>query len=183
LPGTQKHLDLLEALTQKVRFARSRFGHYDTLDFVVVLLGYALSGERRLKAFYERVHPFASEFMALFGRSKLPHRATLSRFLAALDPATVEALRDLFLKDGLSRPLEKEEPPGGLWDRQGTRWIVFDVDATRQAARQRALPQTEDRPAPKRRMKQVCAPGYTGRQRGECVRTRTTVLQAHTSQW
>ena len=33
----------------------------------------------------------------------------------------------------------------------------------------------------------ACAPSvqpfYTGRKRGEVVRTRTTVLQAHTSQW
>jgi hypothetical protein len=29
----------------------------------------------------------------------------------------------------------------------------------------------------------VCAPGYLGRKRGEVVRTRTTVLQAHTQQW
>src|SRR5215469_12219893 len=29
----------------------------------------------------------------------------------------------------------------------------------------------------------VCGPGYLGRQRGEVVRTRTTVLQMHTRQW
>ncbi len=29
----------------------------------------------------------------------------------------------------------------------------------------------------------VCAPGYRGRKRGEVVRTRTTVLQAHTQEW
>jgi hypothetical protein len=29
----------------------------------------------------------------------------------------------------------------------------------------------------------VCAPGYLGRKRGEVVRTRTTLLQAHTHQW
>ena len=29
----------------------------------------------------------------------------------------------------------------------------------------------------------MCAPGYTGRKRGEIVRTRTTVLQMHTHQW
>jgi hypothetical protein len=29
----------------------------------------------------------------------------------------------------------------------------------------------------------VCAPGYTGRKRGEVARTRTTVLQAHSYQW
>jgi hypothetical protein len=29
----------------------------------------------------------------------------------------------------------------------------------------------------------VCAPSYRGRKRGEAVRTRTTVLQAHSYQW
>ncbi len=29
----------------------------------------------------------------------------------------------------------------------------------------------------------VTAAGYTGRKRGEVVRTRTTVLQAHTDEW
>ena len=50
-------------------------------------------------------------------------------------------------------------------------------------ARQRALPQTEDLPAPHRRFDQVCAPGYQGRKRGEVVRTRTVILQAHTHQF
>jgi hypothetical protein len=53
----------------------------------------------------------------------------------------------------------------------------------REAARQRALPQTSDRPAPQRRLGELCAPGYTGRKRGEVVRTRTTALQAHSHQW
>ena len=72
---------------------------------------------------------------------------------------------------------------GGLWDRQGNRWIVFDLDGTRQAARQRALPQGPDLPPPQRRLSAVCTPGYRGRKRGEVVRTRTTLLQAHTHQW
>lgn len=55
-------------------------------------------------------------------------------------------------------------------------------DGTRQAARQRALPQTDGLPAPHHRFDQVCAPGYTGRKRGEVVRTRTVMLQAHTHQ-
>jgi hypothetical protein len=60
-----------------------------------VLVGYAGSFERTLETFYERVQPYAPAFMALFGRERLPHRSTLSRFLAALDQATVEALRAL----------------------------------------------------------------------------------------
>jgi hypothetical protein len=75
------------------------------------------------------------------------------------------------------------EQIGGLWDRQGQRCIVFDVDATRQAARQRALPCTPELPSARRRFDAVCAPGYKGRKRGEVVRTRTTTLQMHTRQW
>ena len=52
-----KHLGLLATLAEKVRFARSRFGQYDTVDFVVVLLGYAISGERTLEAFYKHFKP------------------------------------------------------------------------------------------------------------------------------
>lgn len=74
---------VLDVISERVRFARRRFGHYEVLDFVAVLLGYAISGERTLEAFYECLHPFANAFMALFGRNHLPHRSTLSRFLAA----------------------------------------------------------------------------------------------------
>ena len=179
---TMTRLGLLANISERVRFARKRFGTYEVIDFVVVLIGYALSGEPTLAAYYERLSPFATEFMALFGRNKLPHRSSLSRFLSALDEASVEALRTVFLQDALARP-GPAEGVGGLWDRQGNRWIVFDLDGTRQAARQRALPQGPDLPPPQRRLLPVCAPGYTGQKRGEVVRTRTTLLQAHTHRW
>src|SRR5438876_1231623 len=174
---------VLAAIEEQVRFARRRFGRYEVIDFLAVLFGYAISGERTLEAFYERLHPWASAFMALFGRDRLPARATLSRFLAVLDQSAVESLRTLVLKDLLARPLGKEEQSGGLFDRQGNHYLVFDVDGTREAARQRALPKTADRPAPQRRLRPLCAPGYTGRKRGEVVRSRTTILQAHTHQF
>ena len=54
---------VLDVIAEQVRFARRRFGRYDVLDFVAVLFGYAISGERTLEAFYlaaaalgERVH-------------------------------------------------------------------------------------------------------------------------------
>jgi hypothetical protein len=61
-----------------VRFARRRFGHYDLIDFVAVRLRYAISGERTLETFYERVQPFANAFMALFGRQRLARNAAAS---------------------------------------------------------------------------------------------------------
>lgn len=178
-----QHQGVLAEISEQVRFARRRFGHYDVIDFVAVLFGYAVSSERTLEAFYQRLQPWAGAFMALFGRDRLPARSTLSRFLASLDQAAVEALRTLFLNNLLAHPLNKEELSGGMFDRQGKHFLVFDVDGTREAARQRALPKAADRPAPSRRLRPLCAPGYTGRKRGEIVRTRTTVLQAHTHQW
>ena len=133
------------AIAERVRFARRRFGHYEVIDFVAVLFGDAISGERTLEAFYEHLSPFASAFMALFGRERLPARSTLSRFLAALPSEPVEALRALFLSDLLARPLVPEGEPAGLWDRTGSQWQVFDIDGTREAARQRALPQGPER--------------------------------------
>jgi FPC/CPF motif-containing protein YcgG len=65
----------------------------------------------------------------------------------------------------------------------GQQYVVVDVDGTKQAARQRALPCLESLPNPHRRFDQVAAPSYLGRKRGEVVRTRTTVLQAHTHQF
>ena len=120
----------LQTIEQRVRFARRRFGTYEVLDFLVVLIGYAVSAEPTLEIFYERLTPFAPAFMALFGRSALPHRSTLSRFLAALDQPTVEALRALFLADLVVRT-GQTFPPGGLWDRLGHHWLVMDVDGTR----------------------------------------------------
>jgi hypothetical protein len=173
---------LTKAIEERVRFVRARMGKYEMIDFVAMLIGYAVSGERTLSAFSQRVRPFAEAFMALFGRSDLPDPATLSRYIAALDQPCVEALRTLFLEDLLAR-FPFGMPPGGLWDRLGNQWMIIDVDGTRQAARQRALPATPDLPPAHRRFDLVCAPGYPGRKRGEVVRTRTTVLQAHTHQW
>ncbi|GHO80651.1 hypothetical protein KSD_84220 [Ktedonobacter sp. SOSP1-85] len=174
---------VLAKIGEHVRFARRRFGRYEAIDFLAVLFGYAISGECTLEAFYQRLQPFAVSFMALFERDRLPSRSALSRFLAALTEAPIEALRTLFLDDLLSRPLSPEKQTGGLVDREGRKWVVFDLDGTREAARQRALPQTEDLPPAFRRLDEVCAPGYRGRKRGQVVRTRTVISQAHSFQW
>ncbi len=95
---------------------------------------------------------------------------------------SVEALRSLFQDDLVART-PFGSPPGGLWDRLGQHWQVVDIDGTKQAARQRALPQTKELPASHRRFDRVRAKGYFGRKRGQVGRTRTTVLQPYTHQW
>jgi hypothetical protein len=176
----------LTKISERGRFARRRFGRYEVLDFLAVLFGSAISGERTREAFYERLQPFAIPFMALFGRDQFPARSTLSRFLAALTAESVEALRTLFLDAVLSRPLTNDshkQLDGGLVDRTANAWVVFDIDGTRAAARQRAVPTGEDLPPALRRLDDVCAAGDTGRTRGQEVRTRTVISQAHGFQW
>src|SRR5436309_7085496 len=83
IPSLRKQ-GILSAISSQVRLARRRFGHYEVIDFLAVLFGYAISGERTLEAFYERLLPLAQPFMALFDRENLPSRSALSRFLASL---------------------------------------------------------------------------------------------------
>src|SRR6266852_4838195 len=113
------HQGVLATISEQVRFARRRFGRYEVIDFLAVLFGYAISGERTLEAFYERLQPFAAPFMALFERDQLPSRSALSRFLASLTWTATEALRTLFLADLLARPVDKERHTGKLVDRTG----------------------------------------------------------------
>ena len=49
----------LAAISERVQFARRRTGQYEVIDFLAVLFGYAISGERTLEAFYERLVPFS----------------------------------------------------------------------------------------------------------------------------
>jgi len=174
---------VLGTISEQGRVARKRCGRAERIDVLTVLFGSALSGERTLEALYERLQPCAVPFMAVCERDPVPSRSALSRFVAAVTEEAVEALRTRFLKDLLARPLTPAKPTGGLVDRQGDTWRVCDIDGTREAARQRAFPQTDERPLPFRQVENVCAPGSRGRTRGETVRTRTTVSPAHRSQW
>ncbi len=178
------HVGLLNAIEDHVQFARARFGEYDTIDFVVVLLGYAISGEATLQSFYERLAPFAEVFMTLFDRHHLPSRSALSRFLASLDQATVEALRTQFLEDLLTRT-SPFPTPGGLWDRYDQQYVVVDVDGTRQAARQRALPHLPSLPAPHRRFDLVAA-AFSTRDESEgkwCELARLSCKRIRINSW
>jgi hypothetical protein len=45
--------DVLSKISERVRFVRRRFGYYEVIDFLAVLFGYAISGERTLEEFYQ----------------------------------------------------------------------------------------------------------------------------------
>ena len=172
----------LSAFAHQVHLVGGRFGTDEPIDFLARLFGYAISGERRLSDFFERLASFETAFMALFGRRRLPHRSSLSRLSSRCRSCLCEKRSARSSSSIPSRDAWTAETIGGLFDRKARRSLVFDVDATRQAARQRALPCDAALPAARRRLDAVCAPGYTGRKRGEVVRTRTTARRdAHAS--
>lgn len=47
--------DVLSKISERVRFARRRFGHDEVIDFLAVLFGYARSFERTLEEFYRHL--------------------------------------------------------------------------------------------------------------------------------
>ena len=49
-----KKQGVLTKLCEQVRFARKRFGRYEVIDFLVVLIGYAISGERTFPRYVQR---------------------------------------------------------------------------------------------------------------------------------
>lgn len=171
----------LARLQQQVHVHRGRMGKYEVCDFVLLLLAYAVSGLESLQAFFEQLSSVAPVLMAVWNRQHCPVASTLSRFLADVDNDTVEALRELFEIALLEHsPIDSEL---GVSDRNGKRWIVFDIDGTAKAVRHRVLLTQNTHPALKRRSRDACKPGYAGRKRGEAVRTRTTIEQAHTREW
>jgi hypothetical protein len=179
---TLRQQGALRALEEEVRLVRRRMGTFETIDLLAVLIGYGVSGMPTLESFFARTKPFGEVFMGLFGRNQLPSHAALSRFLAAMTPECVQSLRAVFERFSF-RFGWTEQMLGGIIDRSGQRLQIFDVDGTRQVARQRRLPATGDLPPATRRLEKVCAVGYPGRKRGEVVRSRMTALHIHTHQW
>src|SRR6266700_3839346 len=113
---------ILSRLTEGIRFERRRFGHYELIDFLVVLFGSAVSSEHTLEGFYEAVQPWAHPFMALFGRDRLPSRSALSRALAALTAQSSKPCAccfsticwpDLWVRKPRSRGSGIEKPSNG----------------------------------------------------------------------
>ena len=169
-------------IQKNVLVPRGHSGTFTTTDFLLSVLLYAVSNEHSLKGFFAAATPWRTLLAGLWNREDQPSRSAFSRFLADVPDDAVASLRALFfqnlLQHGLQGPLI-----GGVSDRSGQRHIVFDVDGTRQAARQRSLVAGPDYPPARRRFERVCKPGYTGRKRGEVVRTRSVVQQAHSQEW
>ncbi len=173
---------LWSQLLHAFRLPRGKAGDYEPADYTLVLILYAISGAPTLRPFFDQLTSVAALLARHLGRRTLPSRTALSRFLKDCTAEAVDRVRALLFTDLLTHGL-RGNSLGGLVDRAGATHVFIDVDGTRQVARQRALRADDAYPPAKRRLTRLCAPGYTGRKRGEAVRTRTSVQQAHTREW
>lgn len=131
------------------------------MDFVAVIIGYAVSTEPTLLAFYER-----AAFCLCFYGPLWPQEPASSPYRESL-PCSFGSANGGGVAFAVSRRFgpanDADLSSWCLWDRQGHHLLVVDVDGTKQAAQQRALLSLANLPAPHRRFDQVCAPGYLGR--------------------
>lgn len=162
------------------RFFIARRPGYVALDGMLYLLyffgaGRVLGG---LRGFYEMHQEWRVALGAIGGRARLMSSAALSRLLAsARTDELAEAGRWWLLH--ASGALGLLQHPSVLTrDSRGGTWHVFDFDPSRQACRQRGLPEGADLPPGRRRLERVAASGHRGRKRGEVV-CNEGLLQHH----
>src|SRR6266487_2035910 len=173
----QRH-GVLAAIEEQVRFARRRFGRYEVIDFLAVLFGYALSGERTLEAFYEHLSPFASADHWHFSDESVclhaPHSVAFSRL--CLKSPSKPYVPCFSLTCWLAPWCQRVSQQGCGIAPRSSGMSSISMEPVRLPANALYRHRPRARLAPQRRLRPLCAPGYTGRKRGEVVRSRTTIL-------
>lgn len=122
---------------------------------------------------------------ALIGQREWLTQSTLSRALSSCTDQDADTMSAWLLTKGLARPKSSwlNSALAGMRDTNGDLLHVFDLDPTGMAMRQRALPEGEGLPEPKRRARGLAAPGHRGRKRGQIVVSRVPVQHAGSGMW
>jgi len=168
-----------EAASRFVVDRKPGHGAIDALLFLVLYFvgGGSLGG---LRGFYEGHREWAVALGALGGRARLMSSASLSRLLHAADAGRLGDAGRWWLLHASGALALLRSPAVTCRDGQGEPWHVFDFDPSRQAFRQRALPELPELPTGRRRLGAIAAAGYAGRKRGELVSSEC-LLQHHGS--
>ncbi len=171
----------LEELAKRLRIARAG---YAGLDIALFLLAFFCWGKSSsLSLFGSESAGWGPQLAALAGRSAWPSASSLSRGLAVADRCDLDAFGVWLLGPGSGGTDLLAHPLAMATDTHGEQWAVFDFDPTVEAVRLRALPEGEDLPPPRRRAAGLCAPGYSGRHRGEIQFSITPIASAGTALW
>ena len=167
------------------RFFIARKPGYMAVDGLLFLLCYfsaplALGG---LRGFYEAHREWAPVLGALGGRKRLMSSGSLSRLLNAADATSLADAGRWWLLHASGALDVLRSPAVMSRDARGSMWHVFDFDPSRQAFRQRALPDDPALPPADRDLQDLAAPGYAGRKRGETVCSEGMLQHHGSSLW
>lgn len=165
------------------RLCVRREGGYHGVDIVVFLiLLFAFRRRVSIKDLGELTQAHRRELAALGARKMLPSPPSVSRLLAAVEDDALGEFVPWLLLEGASATDCLKQPAVMMRDCLGQAWHVFDLDPTVTVLRQRALPEGDDLPEPRRRSHEAEA-GYTGRKRGDVQLSRATLQHAGSGLW
>jgi len=171
----------LQQIAERLRVRRE--GGYVGLDIVLFLILLFASGRRAsIKDFGEVSRGHRRALAALAARRMLPSPPSVSRFLASVEDDALAEFGPWLLLEGAKATDCLRHPSVMTRDCVGESWHVFDLDPTVTVLRQRALPESDDLPEPRRRAHEAKA-GYTGRKRGDVQLSRTTLQHAGSALW
>jgi len=160
-----------------------REGGYHGVDIVVFLIFlFAARLHVSIKDFGGMTHPHRRGLAALAARKMLPSPPSVSRLLASVEDDALGEFVPWLLLEGASAMDCLRHPAVMTRDCLGQSWHVFDLDPTVTVLRQRALPEGDDLPEPRRRAHEAEA-GYKGRKRGDVQLSRTTLQHAGSGLW
>ena len=167
---------VLDGIVDRLRLNRS--GGYVGLDLVLVVFAYLCTGRQ-----YEGIHGFCDDAGRKFGeqlasiadRKRWPTQSAVSRLFASVELGQAEEFAEWLLTESIE--------PSALWnhesalyrDCEGEGWHAFHFDHSVTALRERALPEGEGLPEPRRHADDFAKAGYAGRKRGEVQISRGTL--------
>lgn len=173
---------VVDAVGQRLRIRRQ--GGYCGLDVWLVLFLFFTTGTTRgIRGFWDEARRHALKLAALAGRLALPSPASLSRALDSVEPELLREASTWLLAGVAEIDRVLVHPAVLAYDARGAGWHVFDLDPTVTTLRQRALPEDDDLPEPRRRAKETGAPGHAGRKRGDIQFRRVTVQHSGSGAW
>lgn len=177
-----KETGLWEEVWERLKVNRQG---YQGADLAMVLLAHRLTQrEWGLKRFLEETAPYGQQLAAVAGRKQWPTQSAVSRALQAVDLEEVGVFADWVFEQTAHHGAFLLSHPGAYYrDGDGHKRRVMHADGTVEAMRQRALPEGDGLPEPKRFAANLGAAGYAGRKRGEVQYKVTLMQEAGTSLW
>ena len=174
---------LFDELAQ--RSAIPRQGGYGGLDLLVTGLAFFLApNSGGIKGFFRDIQGKTARIAAIADLRELPKSTATSGLLSAADRLeNPDEFVGWLLTHGSGCRDLLRSPLVQARDTMGRFWSVFDFDPTVSASRERALPEGEDLPPPRRRHTKLCAKGYCGRKRGDTQFSTAMLSHAGAGLW